>query len=185
MVMVDPVEMRNKVERFAVVALIGPPVHADRTHVSDDVVAESRDDESLLAAAVLHIQGERVIWVPLIGRFVNGAGLAPDDLTGRDERLAWRLGSLEVNAVFFIRSCGEHECVDLIAKLDGELEQEAAVLDVYFFPTGPLGGNRSKMASEAVLLGKCALGGEWREEMQAAVWYTVGKDLGSARGGGS
>ena len=77
--------------------------------MSDNIVAESRDDGRMLAAAVLHVQGERVVWILLIGCFVYGAGLAPDDQTGRDKRLAWRLRGLEINAIFFIRFGGEYE----------------------------------------------------------------------------
>ena len=134
MLMVDSVETSSHPKHFAVVALVGAPVQADRNHVGEQIVAEASDEGRVRAGAIVYGQGEGVFRVFLVGGFVYSAGLAPDHLAGRDERLAWRFRVfIELNtAVVFIRFGGEGEGINLVAELDGQLEERARALGTEF-----------------------------------------------------
>ena len=127
-------ETSGQAERLALVLLVGSPVHADRTQACEKVVAECGNERSVPASAVGLDQGEGVFRVIVVGRFVYGMSLAADHLAGHDEGFAWKChGFIDFDAAVFIGFGGKDEGVDLVAELDGELEEWAVILGVDFF----------------------------------------------------
>lgn len=123
------VEVRGDALGFASVALVGSPVHSERRHPTEERVAEGGKWKFSVPAAK-HIDGERAVWVVVVGCFVHFEALVPDLLAGPGEGAAcWDVFELE-GAILFLE--GEDEGVDFVSGFRGEFEQWAAVLRVFF-----------------------------------------------------
>jgi hypothetical protein len=158
-------------------SVIGLPSDADGVDAGEDVVAEGGDERT--ATAVGYVQGEVVLREAAVGGSVHGVSFVVDLLAGHDEGFAWwRRGFVELDAfVIFIGFDGEDEGVDLVAKLDGELEERAVFLRAYFFRCVHRGGD-ARDGGWSDLVELHALVGVRREEMQAAAVNKIVEDLG-------
>jgi hypothetical protein len=125
--------MRGEAERVALVSSIVSPVQAEGAHVGEEVMAQGGDEWKVRANSLVYSQGEGAFREVLVSGFVHGACFASDDLAGHSEGFARSCGGfVEFDASVIICLGGEDERVDLIAELDGELEEWAVGLGVHF-----------------------------------------------------
>jgi len=118
------------------VVFVGTPGNADRVDARKAVVAEVRDEGTIIA--VRHVQGEIVFRIVSISCFVHSVSLSVDLLAGHCEGFArrWRCGFAKLDGAVFVCLGGVDELVDLISGFGGEFEQWAVALRVDFFRKG-------------------------------------------------
>jgi len=112
-------EVRGKAEGFALVAIVGAPVDAERSHFQEEIHTDVRN-RGKGVLAVEHVDGKSVRGGAIgAGQFVHLVALVVNLLAGPSESVVCR-DLLEFDAAILLSLNGEDQGVDVVASFGGE-----------------------------------------------------------------